>query len=402
MKKVLWISPFVPYDNVRHAGGKTHNFYIKYFQKSGKFDINLISLALPEDEKNFDLDKYGISNDVYIVGGNKIKDLCRAVYNFNSFYNSRHWLCKTILSYQYHVLKKYVRSYAKDNVPDIVIMQWTGAGFLLPYIKKLFPNAYTVIIEEDVSFLGYKRRYMCETDTKQKKKYERLYKHLISEELSLLSNCNLVVVNNGKDKELLVKNGIDSRKIYTAAPYYDDYSCVERNNVNKSVIFYGVMDREENHNAAMWFARNVMPKVSDSGVSFEVIGNNPKDELKNLESENIHIKGFVQNVKPYFEQCLCMAVPLQLGAGIKVKILEGLSAGIPVLTNEIGIEGIPAKKDEEFFYCEKDEDYANVIKRLLKDSELESEVGKNAKKFMSENYNLSRQLDGLIEILDKS
>lgn len=44
-KKLLWISPYVPYDQVRHAGGKVHKYDIKYFQKSGLFDIHLMTLA---------------------------------------------------------------------------------------------------------------------------------------------------------------------------------------------------------------------------------------------------------------------------------------------------------------------------------------------------------------------
>lgn len=50
-KKLLWISPYVPYDQARHAGGKTHNYDIKYFQKSGLFDICLLTLAQYSDKK---------------------------------------------------------------------------------------------------------------------------------------------------------------------------------------------------------------------------------------------------------------------------------------------------------------------------------------------------------------
>ena len=168
MKKLLWISSAVPYDAVSHAGGKTHNYYIKYFQKSGQYDIHLISLAEADEVPLLDAEQYGISSDVCVVGGNLFKNVFRMVYNINSLYNIRHPLCQTILSYQYRALKKRVKNYAKEDRPEIVIMQWTGAAFLLPYVQELFPQAKTVIIEEDVTFLGYQRRYEQENDARRK------------------------------------------------------------------------------------------------------------------------------------------------------------------------------------------------------------------------------------------
>ena len=66
-EKILWISPYAPYDSVRHAGGKVHNYYVKSFHKSGLFDITLLSLCLKEEEKFLDLDKYGIKNHIYVI-----------------------------------------------------------------------------------------------------------------------------------------------------------------------------------------------------------------------------------------------------------------------------------------------------------------------------------------------
>lgn len=61
-----------------------------------------------------------------------------------------------------------------------------------------------------------------------------------------------------------------------------------------------------------------------------------------------------------------------LGAGAKIKVLESLSAGIPVLTNAVGIEGIQAKDGEEFFHCVTEEDYEKCIRRIL-DGEIDME-----------------------------
>lgn len=400
-KKLLWISPYVPYDQVRHAGGKTHNYDIKYFQKSGLFDIHLLTLAQCSDKDFIDLDQYGISYRAAIVDGKVLKNFLRILMNANSVFNSRHRLCQTILSYQYYCLKKMIRQYSLGNVPDIVIMQWTGAGFLLPYIRKLFPNAYTVIIEEDVTFLGYQRRYQQERNFIKKQQYKTRYDQLKRRELELLEHCSLVVVNNDKDRRLIVKSGIKDGKIYTVAPYYKDYSHVCRNDILSNVIYYGAMDRKENHEAAMWLIHHVMPQIGDINVELYIIGVNPKEELKRMETDRIHIIGFVDDVSPYFSHAMCMAVPLHLGAGIKVKILEGMSAGLPVLTNAVGIEGIPAKKGYEYYRCNTAEEYAATIRQLYNNSTEMERTSQNAKRFMQNNFNIDNKLNGLIKLLLK-
>ena len=219
-------------------------------------------------------------------------------------------------------------------------------------------------------------------------------------ELNLLQRSSIVVVNNDKDRRLLVDNGIEESKIYTAAAYYDDYSSVGRKHIERKVLFYGGMHREENHRAAMWFAKNVMPLLKDDGITFEVVGNHPRKEWNEVQSDKIQVEGFVEDVSPYFEHCLCMVAPLELGAGVKVKILEGLSAGIPVLTNTVGIEGIAAQDGKEYIHCNTVQDYVVAIRRLLESPEAGRQIGENARQFMKNHYNLNRTLDGLMKVLE--
>ena len=102
------------------------------------------------------------------------------------------------------------------------------------------------------------------------------------------------------------------------------------------------------------------------------------------------ITGFVENVEPYFETALCSLVPLLLGAGIKVKVLESMSAGVPVLTNNIGIEGIPAKDGLEYLHCETADDYISAITKLAGDEKLRNLLSENGRKFIKETFDYER------------
>lgn len=123
-----------------------------------------------------------------------------------------------------------------------------------------------------------------------------------------------------------------------------------------------------------------------------VIGGNPPTCLKKMAAPNIKILGFVKNIDFYFENCICLVAPLLLGAGIKVKILEAFAAGIPVLTNQIGIEGIPAKNGIDYIHCESAEEYIKAIDNLLHFEELGNTLSHNARRLVTENFDNEKNM----------
>ena len=109
-----------------------------------------------------------------------------------------------------------------------------------------------------------------------------------------------------------------------------------------SLLFWGAMNRPENHQAAIKFVQSSMPKLLQEfpdAVLF-VIGANPPRRLLELASQHVVITGFVEDPTPYFERASLGIVPLLQGAGVKIKTLEMLSTGLTVVSTAIGAEGI--------------------------------------------------------------
>ena len=104
-----------------------------------------------------------------------------------------------------------------------------------------------------------------------------------------------------------------------------------------------------------------------------------------------YVPEITEELAPYFEKCMCMVAPLILGAGIKVKIIEAFFSGIPVLTNEIGIEGIHAENGKDFLFCKTPQDYADAIK-LAVETGIES-IGTSGKKYAIKNFNIKNSIE---------
>lgn len=396
--KILWISLCAPYDKVGHGGGKTHNFYLKKLLEKNFFDIELISFCDLEEYEivKSDLKKYSVKNTIIPWTHNlSIRNLKRKFQ---------------LLDCQYNIFNKYggaTNNYYWDNIkrillslnytPDVIILQWTEIVLFLEKIKKIFPSSKIIAIEEDVKFLSYKRKSdICNHFFKKlflTKKYNCLKKY----ELSSISKADLVITYSDKDKNLIYNN---QKEILVLSPFFEKYKCIRNNNDDVfSFLFYGAMSRQDNYDSAIWFIENVFKKLPIQNKKFYIVGNKPVPKLLKYASKNIIITGFVDTPLPYFEKCTCLVAPLISGAGIKIKVLEALSAGIPVLTNEIGIEGINARPGIDYIFCKTSFDYLKTIMQL-EPNQINS-LSKNSQEFINKNYNLFSDLDKLTSrILD--
>lgn len=400
MRKVLVISFDVPFDNVGHAGGKTHNFYLKKIKEDKEFEPYLISFGIPEHLPKLDLDKYGIDNKVFIIRPEKRYKLLRGVVNISSRYNPWNRYAGIIPQYYINKIMGHIKKMKENGYkPEIIVLEWTPIVLLAPRIKEVFPEAKIIASEHDVTFLGYRRKYEYETKPLKKAKKKIQYRIMRDAELKAIEVCDYVCPHNHKDAALLYKAGVPKAKIHPIVPFYMDFTDVEWKGGSNNIVFFGAMGREENHLSAMWFIDNIMPLLRDTDAVFQVIGGGPNGELKSRQSDKVQVLGFVDDVAPYFAEAACMAAPLVLGAGIKVKVIEGMSSGVPVLTNDIGIEGINAKDGEEYIHCETPEDYAKAIRNLLQNRQEAMRISKNAKKMIREKFDMERSAEKYIKML---
>ncbi len=385
MDKILYVANSIAYDSIRHAGGKTFNYYVKHLSLNPDNEVYVVGICKEEEVNLINQKNKFQTFPIISNGGLKIK-IKRIFYDllglvtFRGSLKDSYYKKKSIIK----CLKKLKR---KGYKPDIVILEWTNIVLMVDSIKKIFPSAKFVASEHDVSFLGAERKYKLAKGLKRfilKRRYFKLKKN----EIKALKNCNLILPHNFKDKNLLIENKVEENKISILTPYFNNMKDIVRQNVNKDILFWGAMNREENYEAALWFIENVMPLMKEDNVRFVVVGNNPPQALISKANDKIIVTGFVEDFKTYFEHSLCFVAPLFKGAGIKVKIIEAMSAGIPILTNKIGIEGIPASKGRSYFHCETAEDYKRTIEDILHGKYNINEIYQYQKEIIDKDFNL--------------
>lgn len=376
----------MPYNTVRHAGGKTFNYYVNSISKDQAKRIKIIGLCKTEERKEI----RSIGDNVELIPvttmGTLLLNIKRVVFDITG--NVLHLnKCDTSF-FKYHYIMQAVDKL--DFAPDVIVLEWTNMVLLCEIVKKRFPNARIVASEHDVTYLGLERKKIGAKKLAKAKKAE----------LDALTLCDVVMPHNIKDRDLLIRDGIDPAKIHVIVPYFHNMSQIQRKNINNDILFWGAMYRPENYEAAIWFIEKVMPLLSDLPVRFVVAGNRPPEQLKKYASERVMITGFVEDETPYFESSMCFVSPLLTGAGIKVKVIEALSAGIPILTNTIGIEGIPAVDGESYFHCETKEQYASVIRKIYGREIDLIDLQQKQHKVIEHHFNLEKSAEAYIRMIE--
>ncbi len=110
-----------------------------------------------------------------------------------------------------------------------------------------------------------------------------------------------------------------------------------------TLVYWGAYSRSENVDAAEFLVHEVLPRLRVSGYNAKVIlaGANPPRSFNNFDPANVTVTGFIADPGATLQSAAIAVLPLRMGGGVKVKVLELLGAGVPVVTTPVGAEGIP-------------------------------------------------------------
>lgn len=214
-------------------------------------------------------------------------------------------------------------------------------------------------------------------------------------EQKLLSEADVHLVVSEREKTLLkqrapqaeiyvVPNGVDASGFEGVATERFAGGTAAR----KNVLYVGSMDYHANVDAVTWFAREIWPLVAIQfpELVFTVVGRNPGPSVRALASSNIRVTGSVDDVKPYYATAAAVVVPLRVGSGTRLKILEAMAAGVPVVSTKLGAEGLDAMDGLELLIADTPDSIATALARLLRNSAEAQALADAGKALVSKQY----------------
>lgn len=182
--------------------------------------------------------------------------------------------------------------------------------------------------------------------------------------------------------------------------FVDDYIPSESTGKNiNELVFTGKMDYRPNVDAIEWFAGNVLPDVRKHipDTTLTIVGRNPHPRIQPYAEQNhITITGWVDSVQPYLYSATIFVVPLRMGSGTRLKILEAMASGCAVISTSIGAAGLHNDLLQAILIADSQIEFSQTIVSLLKDEQLRHQLGEQAIQQVRQYYDWSALIPYLL------
>lgn len=157
-----------------------------------------------------------------------------------------------------------------------------------------------------------------------------------------------------------------------------------------NVLFTGTLDYRPNVDAVLWFADEVWPLIlmQQPDARFVVAGRTPVAAIQNLaDRPGITITGSVADMRPFFAQAAVYVIPMRIGGGVRLKLLEAFAQGLPVVSSPLGVEGVDGfRPDIHALIADDAPAFADTVLRLLHDRPLAHRLGAAAHRLAADHY----------------
>lgn len=248
----------------------------------------------------------------------------------------------------------------------------------IPRILDL-PDAYSLYWKRRIqAFSGWKKIF-ARMEERRVYQYEKV---LTQYDLTLVcskEDATYLRKEHGLKNINILPNGVDTE----AFP-------IEKHDYAKhqTILFTGNMDYAPNVDAVIYFAREIFPDIKKkcSEARFIIAGQRPVSKVKALTGKDIEVTGFVADLSEHYRQAAIVVAPLRFGAGTQNKVLEAMAMGVPVVSGQVGFEGLNIHSGEGVFLATDTDTFLKTCLQLLKDLELRKQTGETGQMIIKKHF----------------
>lgn len=305
------------------------------------------------------------------------------------------------VKYRSATMRRKMAALMSEHKFDLVHLDMLHLGEYMA----LCPDTPVVLVEHNVESALLARRVANTANPLAKFYLQYQYLKLRRFEAGSCRRANHVVAVSDLDardiRELagisgvtVIPNGVDSS-------YFADLELPE---VPNSLVYVGGMNWFPNLDAMRYFCAEILPRIAERipDVSLTIIGKNPDGlairELK--DSPRVRIAGMVDDIRPIVSAASAFIVPLRIGGGTRLKILDALSMSKALVSTSVGCEGLEAVPGKHLLVADEPAAFADAVIRVLKDRDLRRALGRSGRDFVKRKYEwdvVARELDALYE-----
>jgi glycosyltransferase involved in cell wall biosynthesis len=286
-------------------------------------------------------------------------------------------------------LSEFVAGQDYERVIFIDLVLW-------PYMKELFPEHPHIVMDRsrvDWLFQTEELNTLPLSFRERLLRKENLRKIAKLEREAYAATAGMIVCG-WDDRDFLQAKLGESEKIFVLANgfnevFFDAAQHPRQLTAAPSFLFCGALDYSPNVDAINWFAEAIWPLVHQAmpEAVWRIIGKSPDARSEAWgRLDGVDLVGEVPDVRPYYQSSWAQVVPLRIGGGTRLKIVESLGMRCPVVSTTLGAQGLDLPPEEAILLADDPQSFADALVRVLRDTDLRARLEVKGLEVVQANY----------------
>lgn len=283
----------------------------------------------------------------------------------------------------------------KDFYDFIWIARPDPAHFFFNELQSAFADIPIIYDTVDLHFLRFRRGAQIQESTTSH--LESLYMEI--DELELIERSSKVIVVSDYEKEVL--KPLIKKPIFLLPNVHLPIDYIAGPKVRNGLLFIGGFAHQPNEDAIKWFIDEILPNVVEEipEIKLRVVGSKMPNWLVELKHPNVEVLGWVPDLTPLYSQSRVCIAPLRYGAGVKGKVGEAMSFGVPIVLTDIAAEGLRLIYGQNCLIENEPKDFAQACIELLKNDDLWLNISAKSISHIEENFGKTSTLNRVKQLL---
>lgn len=290
-----------------------------------------------------------------------------------------------LIEYYFENLLQLFRDELGSKKYDLVQIDFIELAPLVHYVPE---NTPTVFVHHEIRFKRMERELATLSDPDPSFSWKIANSKIL--ELNLINRFDKVVALTDIDREILIAEGINPAKVETSPlPMVVNKHDINQPFVSENrILFLGPDQHYPNLDGLDWFLKNCWNQIRQTspGIKLSVVGKWSSEKREWFKDyPDVIFEGFVPDLATVMEGAV-MIVPLRIGSGMRMKILEGVSYRVPIISTTIGAEGLPMENDVNCKIADHPEEFSKAIIEVLKSPQLQNDFIEKALEILNSGY----------------
>ena len=263
-------------------------------------------------------------------------------------------------------IEAYLEEHGRE-FDAVVLVRYYVALRYIDAVRRHAPQAQLIFDTVDLHFLRTRRQAELDDDRAAARQSQAIH----DQELDCIRRCDVTWVVSPVEREVLAREAPAARVI-VQTNIHEPAATVAPFAGREGLLFVGGYRHPPNVDAAAWYAREILPHVRRllPGVTSYFIGSNPPQAVIDLAQDGLEVVGFVPDLDPWLSRVRLSISPLRYGAGVKGKVNQAMSHGLPMVATPASVEGMHLQDGREVLIAETPEAFAEAVARLYGDEAL--------------------------------